>query len=99
MEYELVKQLIDKGFPQATMTAYIPRRILNNSLYSDPIGQPTLDQLIEECGYSRFNSLSTDPHKTEWRAVGKNDIKNNIATYGSTPEEAVAKLWLELNKK
>lgn len=61
---------------------------------------PTLSELIKACG-DRFNSLSKQSKWTsedmEWIACeGSGNSKSGI---GSTPEEAVAYLYLELNKK
>lgn len=68
---------------------------------------PTLSELIEACGFefeelsaSRFN-LSC--FKSIWLATGIEqepwNPKSNASGKGSTPEEAVANLWLALNKK
>ena len=54
---------------------------------------PTLSELIEACGDS-FHSLSMDDKThwvANWRVYGE--------SRGSTPEEAVAKLYIALNKK
>ena len=59
---------------------------------------PTLSELIEACG-ERFSNLANFGEENEpWiaRSVG---YPNSIRTRGSTPEEAVANLWLALNKK
>ena len=63
---------------------------------------PILNELIEACG-DEFESLDKDVtlgmdeldieyHK--WAACGKIEAE----VYGSTKEEAVARLWLKLNK-
>jgi hypothetical protein len=54
---------------------------------------PTLEELIEACR-PRFFSLVDNVRN--WRAQSQNAEFN---TEGSTPEEAVAQLWLALNKK
>lgn len=60
---------------------------------------PTLSELIEACG-DRFYSLvyATD---NDWRCfVESRDQEDYISSsQGSSPEEAVANLWLALNKK
>lgn len=66
---------------------------------------PTLSELIEACG-DKFDNLSLrhvnssyDNH-AKWGAYASaNEHEEDNIGYGSTPEEAVAKLWLELNKK
>lgn len=70
---------------------------------------PPLSELIEACG-DGFSQVGHEilqrrtedwPVDKEWHASGKNvltEITNvYVHAYGSTPEEAVAKLWLELN--
>ena len=73
--------------------------IYNTSLHSEEMMyQPTLSELIEACG-DEFGELQRDKD-----AVGDvifiaihRSIKD-MAEYGKTPEEAVAKLWLKLNE-
>lgn len=75
---------------------------------------PKLSELIEACG-ERFVSLevglTNKPYKEnirgkEWYSCGGSylgqesiDGEWQFESWGSTPEEAVAKLWLALNKK
>lgn len=72
-----------------------------------PIGQkwykvPTLSELIEACGYG-FYTLTFVPTEKKYYAImsaeAKKTNKGNIAFSSEEPEEAVAKLWLELHKK
>lgn len=99
MTYELAKELKDAGFPQTRRDATI------NADEGDgvqPLMLPTLSELIEACGED-FDSLDKTPghiSSVKWLA------KTNYGTrkppehgYGATPEEAVARLWLALNKK
>ena len=63
---------------------------------------PTLTELIEACG-ERSNSLGGDVRSNEWWAAERPeglfvDTFPKRCT-GATPEEAVARLWLALNKK
>lgn len=64
---------------------------------------PTLSELIETCG--KYYQLKLIHHPIDgdkqWRAFVENNTDPHweYETYGSTPEEAVAKLWLELNGK
>ncbi len=106
MEYELAKKLKNAGFPQfMNMGEYH---------YGNTIGQidqncwrlqkvdddtamewvkiPTLSELIEACG-EEFNNMFHIEKK--WRCCSFQDED----VMGNTPEEAVANLWLELNKK
>ena len=64
---------------------------------------PTLSELIEACG-NRFGILERDKATGAWNCVS--DIKGDGETVAEgsyavaeTPEEAVAILWLALNKQ
>lgn len=94
MNYELAKQLKDNGFPLPTSGYSVSDKDGENTLQI-----PTLSELIDACGINIYtlehNNLTTDNEC--WYA--------NSGSYpggshrGKTPEEAVAKLWLKLNKK
>ena len=103
MNYELAKQLKDAGFPQEgedfiTESDGYARYSSNNTAYN-----PSLSELVEACG-NDFKKLAKVPF-TE--VTGNKffawswDLKDKEAVMGEgeTAEEAVAKLWLELNKK
>jgi hypothetical protein len=108
MNYELAKQLKDAGFP---MKLALPSSEFiwggtdtNGTVYQ----YPTLSELIEECGKAKkhrghtytFNlSYMLDEH---WFArYERFDFASFIGPdgEGQTPEDAVAKLWLGINKK
>ncbi len=95
MNYELAKELKDAGFPQGVLTDRdLMLSATDNHDIADednePVHYPTLEELIEACG-SGFQSLSRkDGHG--WVAYGTKDV------WGNTPIEAVARLWLALNK-
>lgn len=63
-------------------------------------GEFDLSSLVEACG-DRFSSLTRSPRNTwyvSWVENGSSvELVRDIEE--STPEEAVANLWLELNKK
>ena len=59
------------------------------------IAIPLLSELIEACGEMFINLNHDTALKEEWFASGCDDV----SAFGSTPEEAVANLWLEINKK
>ena len=62
------------------------------------LAEPTLTELIEACG-ERFESLNRHGEGA-WGAEGwPTDNTTPLLVVGSTPEEAVAKLWLALNGK
>jgi len=98
MDFALAKNLKDTGFPQM---------LDKKDRYSffdgpDTTGEdcyaPTLSELIEACGED-FNGLDREVDSKEMEVywVGKAwSLDRN--THGSTPEEAVARLWLALNK-
>lgn len=106
MNYELAKKLEDAGFPQPeslTEGDLVLSATANheNEEY-EPLHYPTLEELIEACG-DEFEMLEKDGYNANldeeikgWMALAKNH-----ATIGSssTPSEAVANLWLALNKK
>lgn len=83
MTYELAKQLRDSGWPVN------PR---NGATYV-----PTLEELIEACGEIKF-TLSGG-YGDDWWAHKNENEESQIIGRGSTPVEAVANLWLALNKK
>ncbi len=99
MTYELAKKLKDAGFPfkKCSFPDY-PSGCSAELFYEYHF--PTLSELIEACGapfglvYSHSGKLwsayTNKQKKGIW--LGKDDT-------GNTPEEAVANLWLELNKK
>ncbi len=108
MTYELAKELKDAGWPQDHDC------IDGKQLGGGAVGaclcvptMPTLSELIEACG-DNLILLKRDT-KDYWRATGYGDTKGlrfrgtvvyqDLVTNGSTTEEAVARLWLVLNKK
>lgn len=108
INYELAKELKEAGFPQNWKNDFyskeglIFRQPTTRLITGNEIFIPTLSELIEACG-DEFGSI-------ERRVLEVGIIQNIIVWdcwdstplnrgYGSTPEEAVAKLWLELNKK
>ncbi len=89
ISYELAKKLKEAGFPQKDYR--LECRDLPNG--TAPIMfYPTLSELIEACG-SKFGALLVGPGIL-WTASG-----NGLEVHAGNPEEAVANLWLELNKK
>lgn len=113
MDYELAKQLKDAGFPQngagkyrtEKMQSVYDNGIGNNPRYSartydEKLYIPTLEELIEACGDKLFALFRKGP--TVWVADGGEWIGgyfgNEYCIQGKTPSEAVARLWLALNK-
>lgn len=101
MNYELVKRLKDAGYPLKEKDhGGTPYQWVEYKL-------PTLSELIEACG-SKFHELHHCTHgwfegeKNTWRWTAYPHTRNQadfnaLQFTGSTPEEAVAKLWLALN--
>jgi hypothetical protein len=111
MNYELAKELKEAGFPQGdpfvskgeytSSTGMRGRLGLELDEYKAKHPDclifycPTLEELIEACG-DTFGTLE----KTSigiYGAYKKNDMMTNGVA--ATPTEAVARLWLALNKK
>ncbi len=98
MEYELAKKLKDAGFPQKTALTHVGQEIgISEPDGSDFVFTPTLSELIESCG-DRFYSLIY-PGGKDWICYSAKSDDYFVTAKGAIPEEAVANLWLELNKK
>jgi len=111
MTYELALKLKNAGFPQERGREPLPNCYWNfNSAFPEQgwyldnenlayekeytIYIPTLSELIEACGED-FYALWVRGDNTWFACKDMGDI----GAEGSTPEEAVAKLWLAINKK
>ena len=114
MTYEICKQLKDAGFPQERGREPLPNCYWNfnsavpeqgwyldneNLAYEKEytIYIPTISELIEACG-DRFDCLRKVDNIWQGGEISMFEVCATISE-GSTPEEAVANLWLELNKK
>ncbi len=102
MNYELAKKLRDAGFPvkKGTKFSWTGKETIffdgetNDDHQRIYFEAPALSELIEACG-DGFRWIQKCAGW--WEAcANENNIEN---TQGSTPEEAIANLWLELNKK
>ena len=104
MTYELAKELKDAGFPQPALD------FKGGFLFAEsgePVDTqayvPTLSELIEACG-KNFGGLVRLSNGT-WNAAtpvidtGMNYGNPSTEVEGSSPEEAVSRLWLALNKR
>lgn len=98
MNIELAKKLKDAGFPQ-NHKYFMGECEKCGDIFELEQGTPcipTLSELIETCGKG-FKFLERlrkpDEEGSFWAE------SDNIGICGETPEEAVANLWLELNKK
>ena len=96
LPYELAKKLKEAGFPQpGTPSSAIVDGI-------SPPYIPTLSELIEACG-EEFRMLATRNDyapSVGWCAYGARKVRkwHSFSEEGSTPEEAVANLWLKLHE-
>lgn len=98
MNHELIQQLRDAEFPYLEKYTslrdflYVPKP--DGAIKK--ISVPTLSELIAACGKGSFTLNSTEirGHNNSWYA----EIKE-YSEVGSTPEEAVARLWFALNQK
>ena len=95
MNYELAKKLKDAGFKQGNENGQ------ECDEWIDGYYIPTLSELIEACG-ENFRLQTSKPFL--WQADNCGDFnewdnEKYIAGTGNTSKEAVANLWLALNKK
>lgn len=106
MQYELAKELKDAGFPQTFNEEQV------HFCEDDPCkseedwehcSNPTLGELIVECGegFRNLSRSTNDEGGRWWCNIEDKEVKQGFyrKIYGKTPEEAVARLWLALNKK
>lgn len=113
LSYETAKKLKGAGFPQSPYMGALCQHEPENDSYPcrvssrrnpecEWVSVPTLSELIEACG-EQFGHLALvggdDCGNTEWvaRVRGHIGYAKQTQQVGSTPEEAVANLWLALN--
>jgi hypothetical protein len=106
MLQELAKELKSAGFPNIqdvqhrqgreflTPDGLVSVYSLGEAAPTDDWFLPTLSELIASCG-EKFSSLILDCGKWRCTAAGYEGYDDLY----STPSEAVARLWLALNKK
>ncbi len=113
MNYELAKKLKESGLAQRGHGNIYYKEdkssfIGSESTYKEGFYIPTLSELIEACGDNlRWIKHNIHDKKVAWLAQGRphNEVRHpklgspDIRCYAETPEEAVANLWLELQKK
>jgi hypothetical protein len=103
MNYELAKKLKDAGFPQGEGAKYLTCHSYDSSdscREDEHIAYaPTLSELIEACGenFSKlerkaFADSASNPYR--WYVLSLIDL---LETEGTTPEEAVANLYIALH--
>ncbi len=101
MKYELQTLLEEAGFPSGKDNE---ADFDENRIWVEP----SLSELIEACGdsfqrlqkhHKVFYATSNAKITTEKCPITGFYGAQEIVVKGNTPEEAVAKLWLEINKK
>lgn len=95
ISYELCKELKEAGFPQPIPAVKGAYQVLSEDRRDTAVYEPTLSELIEACG----EGLGDLTRSHSGWATNVENVLRNPQTEGSTPEEAVARLWLALNKK
>ncbi len=115
MTYELAKKLKESGFPFRTIHLVREFAGDQPYVDNEHPLMPTLSELVEACSPLRSDDfglrLRSDSWAVHYMYVGyfehnekfKDKIDGtfivNLNIEGETPEEAVANLWLALNKK
>lgn len=103
IDYTLAEQLKNAGFPSGSGEDYISTGPFEQWLY------PTLPELMDACGEENF-SIHKVTHTENTGGIPVITKSWGVELYtsdpdkdeyfsGSTPEEAVARLWLALNPK
>ena len=109
MPHSLALELKKAGFPQGEGNYYVGEELWDETMQSDYevpntpkrstwVYAPSLEELIEACG-EEFHHIMHENLLAKldtWVAGAK---RYGVQTTGSTPSEAVALLWLSLNKK
>ncbi len=99
IDYKLIKELKEAGFPIKTLDDIgdnLPdTTVVYKRTFVEGLMAPTLSELIEACGeeFKGLSRIKENPEKNRWVAFGFN---SEFAF--QAPEEAVAKLWLKLNE-
>jgi len=103
MDYSLAKELKDGGFEQDGRGIVWGGQLPKYGNKQEMVYAPTLEELIEAClkECETFELLLNDG----WSATKDQGLWDTeydkfleLTTEGKTPTEAVAKLWLALNK-
>lgn len=105
MNYEIAKELKEAGFPQVIWrgqnydderkVAVIAENFMENEAIGEKVYIPALSELIEACGEQVFDLVRRKTVAGNWYWEAETEVAYGE---GSTPEEAVANLWLALNK-
>jgi len=110
MDYLLAKELKEAGFPQEGRVFVEEDNVLiaccfDKSCYCPKcqgdggVVVPTLSELIEACGEEFYELARLGNDVWQMKALSESEKQLPLMYRGKTPEEAVARLWLALNKK
>lgn len=102
MNYKLAQELKDAGFPQLGSGKFLPDESFpypqsGHDNHVNPerwVKGPTLEELIEACS-KEFRYLIRDIDG-QWRCWG---VLRELQGRYSTPQEAIARLWITVNKE
>ena len=97
VDYQLAQELRDAGFPQTGRGTQIgpPDKLVWRA--GDRVYIPTLSELIEACGERFWMLEARNLEEGNWHASGYG-VDKIEGSCGSSPDEAVARLWLALKK-
>lgn len=105
MNYDLAKRLKDAGFLQKEPLRYKTYQVETiariQETTDEPVYFPTLEELIDACGdrgmFTLVRQHSSALKNWFWEATTPHfTLRLLVKGEGSTPEEAVANLWLAL---
>lgn len=100
MNYELAKQLREAGFPQPKrFEDCVGEKAWGSFGKEDFVYAPSLSELIEACG-DKFWRLQRESGGWIVSYIVSEDESGGEFSWikGKTPNEAVARAWLELNE-
>jgi hypothetical protein len=106
VSFEIAKRLKAAGFPQRFTggTAFNEQGLAMQRVgegqwitQNTEVSIPTLNELIKACGES-FGGLEHLPYETRNKFRAYKQHPETLSGYGETPAEAVARLWLLMNK-
>lgn len=97
MGYELAKKLKEAGFPQRFYKNphFDNAGMLDGNLEDYVLSNPTLSELINACENGFIELSRHENFDKKWIATSYGIVTSSC----STPEEAVANLWLALHEK
>lgn len=102
MPRQLAEELQKAGFPLVKVNRYEEGEFIDTLESGNdtfPFRYPNLEELIEECG-DGFNALLKMQNLGKIIWMAQEPMKEYFKSgQGSTPTEAVARLWLALNNK